>query len=136
MIRPALAALVVAAIAAAPAAGDVYSRKHSVDARIATLHSRIAEAHQRAQELSAEIDSVSSRIHSLEGRVGDVSARLATLESDLALHQRKLERLTALFRLETKRYLFFRKTLMDRLKDLEPKLRDSMKQIDLHLSAP
>ena len=108
MIRPALAALVVAAIAAAPAAGDVYSRKHSVDARIATLHSRIAEAQQRAQELSAEIDSVSSRIHSLEGRVGDVSARLATLESDLALHQRKLERLTALFRLETKRYLFLR----------------------------
>jgi murein DD-endopeptidase MepM/ murein hydrolase activator NlpD len=105
MRRIALASL-LGLIVAAPAAGDVYNRKHSVDARISTLHARIAEAQQRAQRLSAEIDSVSSRIHSLEGRVGDVSARLATLENDLALHQRKLDRLTDLFRLETKRYLF------------------------------
>jgi murein DD-endopeptidase MepM/ murein hydrolase activator NlpD len=96
------------AIAATPAAGDVYSRKHSVDARISTLHARIAAAQQRAQGLSAEIDRVNSRIHGLEARVGDVSAQLATLEEDLALHQRKLDRLTALFRLETKRYLYLR----------------------------
>ena len=99
-----LAALVMAS----PAAGDVYSRKHSVDARLSVLHGRIDEAKQRAQRLSAQIDSVSSRIHSLEGRVGDVSARLATLESDLALHERKLQGLAALFRIETKRYLFLR----------------------------
>jgi murein DD-endopeptidase MepM/ murein hydrolase activator NlpD len=105
MKRLGLAAL-LSLIVAAPAAGDVYSRKHSVDARISTLHARIAEAQQRAQELSAEIDSVSSRIHGLEGRVGDVSARLATLENDLALHRRKLERLTTLFRIETRRYIF------------------------------
>jgi murein DD-endopeptidase MepM/ murein hydrolase activator NlpD len=101
----ALAALILAA----PAAGDVYSRKHSVDARISTLHARIAAAKQRAQELAAEIDSVNSRIHSLEGRVGDVSARLATLEDDLALHRRKLDRLTVLFQIETKRYVFLRR---------------------------
>src|SRR2546423_14699905 len=105
MKRIALAAI-TALVVATPAAGDVYSHKHSVDARISTLHTRIAEAQQRAQELSAEIDSVNSRIHSLEGRVGDVSARLATLEGDLALHQRKLDRLTALFRLEPKRNPF------------------------------
>jgi murein DD-endopeptidase MepM/ murein hydrolase activator NlpD len=104
-----LAALVVVvAVAATPAAGDVYTRKQSVDARLSALHARIAQAQQRAQQLSAEIDSVSSRIHSLEGRVGDVSARLATLESDLALHKRKLDRLTELFRIETKRYFFLR----------------------------
>src|SRR5437867_11055728 len=46
------------------------------------------------------------------------------------------ERLARPSEASEKRYLFFRKTLMDRLKDLEPKLRDSRKQIDLHLSAP
>ena len=102
-------AAVLAVVVASPAAGDVYGRKHSVDARLSALHARIAEAQRKAQALSAQIDSVSSRIQRLEGRVGDVSARLTTLESDLVLHQRKLDRLTALFRLETKRYLFLRR---------------------------
>jgi len=104
-----VAVAVFAVVVASPAAGDVYGRKHSVDARLSALHARIAEAQRKAQALSAQIDSVSSRIQRLEGRVGDVSARLTTLESDLALHQRKLDRLTALFRLETKRYLFLRR---------------------------
>ena len=104
-----MAVAVLAVVVASPAAGDVYGRKHSVDARLSALHARIAEAQRKAQALSAQIDSVSSRIQRLEGRVGDVSARLTTLESDLALHQRKLDRLTALFRLETKRYLFLRR---------------------------
>jgi len=104
-----VAVAVLAVVVASPAAGDVYGRKHSVDARLSALHARIVEAQRKAQALSAQIDSVSSRIQRLEGRVGDVSARLTTLESDLALHQRKLDRLTALFRLETKRYLFLRR---------------------------
>ena len=104
-----VAVAVLAVVVASPAAGDVYGRKHSVDARLSALHARIAEAQRKAQALSAQIDSVSSQIQRLEGRVGDVSARLTTLESDLALHQRKLDRLTALFRLETKRYLFLRR---------------------------
>jgi septal ring factor EnvC (AmiA/AmiB activator) len=104
MRRTTLAALaVLAAVIAAPASGDVYSRKHSVDSKLSTLHARIAAAQQRAQQLSAQIDSVSSRIQSVEGRLGDVSARLATLENDLVLHRRKLDRLTALYRLETRR---------------------------------
>ena len=104
-----VAVAVLAVVVASPAAGDVYGRKHSVDARLSALHARIAEAQRKAQALSAQIDSVSSRIQRLEGRVGDVSARLTTLESDLALHQRKLDKLTALFRLETKRYFFLRR---------------------------
>jgi murein DD-endopeptidase MepM/ murein hydrolase activator NlpD len=108
MKRIALAAI-AALVVATPAAGDVYSRKHSVDARISSLHSRIADAEQHARELSAEIESVNARIHGLQARVGDVSARLATLENDLALHRRKLDKLTVLFRIETKRYLFLRR---------------------------
>jgi murein DD-endopeptidase MepM/ murein hydrolase activator NlpD len=107
MRRLALVAIGVLLLAA-PAAGDVHSRKQSVDARISVLHARIAAAQQRAERLAAEIGSVNTRIHGLEGRVGDVSARLATLETDLSLHRRKLDRLTALFRIQTKRYEFLR----------------------------
>lgn len=34
-----------------------------------------------------------------------------------------------------KRYIFFRKTLLDRLKDLQPKLGESLDQIETHLRA-
>jgi len=127
MKRIALAAI-AALVVATPAAGDVYSRKHSVDSRISTLHTKIAEAQQRAQELSAEIDSVTARIHTLQGRVGDVSARLATLENDLALHRRKLHKLTALFRIETQRYFFLRREYSLALARLNSRLVEAYRQ--------
>jgi murein DD-endopeptidase MepM/ murein hydrolase activator NlpD len=101
-------AAIGALLLAAPAAGDVYSHKHSVDARISVLHARVDTAQQRAERLAAEIDSVNSRIHGLETRVGDVDNRLAALENDLALHRRKLDRLTELFRIQTRRYSLLR----------------------------
>ena len=101
-------AAIGALLLAAPAAGDVYSHKHSVDARISVLHARVDAAQQRAERLAAEIGSVNSRIHGLETRVGDVDTRLAALENDLALHRRKLDRLTELFRVQTRRYSLLR----------------------------
>jgi murein DD-endopeptidase MepM/ murein hydrolase activator NlpD len=127
MKRIALAAI-AALVVATPAAGDVYSHKHSVDARISTLHAKIAEAQQRAQELSAEIDSVTARIHTLQGRVGDVSARLVTLENDLALHRQKLDKLTALFRIETKRYFFLRREYSLAVARLNARLVEAYRQ--------
>jgi murein DD-endopeptidase MepM/ murein hydrolase activator NlpD len=109
MRRLAPAVAIGALLVAAPAAGDVYGRKHSVDARISALHARAAAAQQRAEQLVAEIDSVNSRIHGLEARVGDVNTRLAALETDLALHRRRLDGLTELFRVQTRRYTFLRR---------------------------
>ncbi|HXU10657.1 MAG TPA: hypothetical protein VN898_01710 [Candidatus Binatia bacterium] len=45
------------------------------------------------------------------------------------------ERLARPSEASEKRYLFFRKTLLDRLRDLQPKLGDSLQQIDHHLKA-
>jgi hypothetical protein len=45
------------------------------------------------------------------------------------------ERLAKPSETSEKRYLFFRKTLLDRLHDLDPKLKDSLNQIDIHLGA-
>jgi murein DD-endopeptidase MepM/ murein hydrolase activator NlpD len=141
MNRTAIALAVLAlAVAAAPAAGDVYSRKHQVDARIAALHDRIANAHRRVQELSAQIGAVTSQIQGLESRVGDVSARLTTLEADLALHQRKLDRLQALFALETQRYVFLRRQYDLAMQRLDARLVEVYEQgevdtLDVVLSA-
>ena len=43
------------------------------------------------------------------------------------------ERLAKPSEASEKRYLFFRKTLLDRLHDLQPKLSDSLSEIDRHL---
>jgi murein DD-endopeptidase MepM/ murein hydrolase activator NlpD len=132
MRRTAIALTVLGlAVAAAPAAGDVYTRKHQVDARIAALHARIAQTHARVQALSSEIDSVTGRIHALESRVGDVSARLATLQADLALHQRKLGRLQALFHLETQRYFFLRRQYNLSVQRLSTRLVEVYEQGDV-----
>ncbi|HKB07567.1 MAG TPA: hypothetical protein VKF61_04720 [Candidatus Polarisedimenticolia bacterium] len=45
------------------------------------------------------------------------------------------ERLARPSEASEKRYLFFRKTLLDRLRDLQPKLGDSLQKIDTYLKA-
>jgi murein DD-endopeptidase MepM/ murein hydrolase activator NlpD len=106
------------AIAASPASGDVTSRKQEIDSRLQAVQARIARAEQRERELAADIASVNHEIRNLASQVGDVSAQLAPLERDLALHKEKLDRLNELYRLQTSRYEFYRKeynALIDRL---------------------
>jgi murein DD-endopeptidase MepM/ murein hydrolase activator NlpD len=112
-----LAALLLA-VAAAPASGDVASRKAEVDARLQRVQAKIAWAQERQRTLATEIASVNSEIRGLASQVGVVSAQLEPLERDLALHKEKLARLNELFRLQTSRYRFFRseyRALIDRL---------------------
>jgi murein DD-endopeptidase MepM/ murein hydrolase activator NlpD len=99
---------VLLAVAAAPASGDVSSRKETIDARLRAVQAKIEWAQHREQELAAEIASVNGEIRSLASQVGDVSARLAPLERDLELHKRKLDRLNELYRIQTARFEFYR----------------------------
>jgi murein DD-endopeptidase MepM/ murein hydrolase activator NlpD len=106
------------AMAASPASGDVTSRKQEIDSRLQAVQSKIARAEQRERELAADIASVNHEIRNLASQVGDVSAQLVPLERDLALHKEKLDRLNELYRLQTSRYEFYRKeynALIDRL---------------------
>ncbi|HLM36418.1 MAG TPA: peptidoglycan DD-metalloendopeptidase family protein [Gaiellaceae bacterium] len=110
--------VILLAIAAAPASGDVTSRKQEIDSRLQAVQAKIARAEQHERELAADITSVNHEIRDLASQVGDVSAQLAPLERDLALHKEKLDRLNELYRLQTSRYEFFRKeynALIDRL---------------------
>ena len=107
MVRRLVIGLILVPVVAAPAlADDPYARKRAVDARIARLHAQIDRAQDRESVLTAQISTVTGQIRNLEGRVGDVSSRLAVLELDLALHRRKLERLTQLLQLQTQRLRF------------------------------
>jgi murein DD-endopeptidase MepM/ murein hydrolase activator NlpD len=106
-LLPAVAVLL--AVLASSASGDVYSRKHAIDARLESVQAKIARAKQRERALAGEIASVSDRIQGLAAQAGDVSARLVTLERDLALHREKLDRLNELYRLETARFTFLRR---------------------------
>ena len=112
-----LAALLLAVVAA-PASGDVASRKAAVDARLQRVQAKIAWAQERERTLATEIASVNGQIRGLSSQIGVVSAQLEPLERDLQLHKEKLARLNELFRLQTSRYHFYRSeysALIDRL---------------------
>jgi murein DD-endopeptidase MepM/ murein hydrolase activator NlpD len=101
--RPAvLGALAIALVAAAPASGDN-------SGKLAQVQAKLAAARQRESALSSQISTVTQRIRALEGRVVDVSQKLSVLERDLALHQARLDKLNALFTLETTRLHFLRR---------------------------
>ena len=74
---------------AAPAAGDN-------SGKISELEARIAAARAKESRLLGQIHDVTAEIRQLETRVGDVSQKLSILEHDLALHQRRLDRLNEL----------------------------------------
>ena len=110
MPRRPLGLLALLLIAATPAAaGDVYGKKRSLDARISGLQAKIEDARRQEGVLTSEISAVTSRIRVLESRVGSVSERLAALEESLALHRRRLDEVTALFDLETRRLAVLRR---------------------------
>jgi murein DD-endopeptidase MepM/ murein hydrolase activator NlpD len=102
MVRRLAIVLAACLVLAAPAAGDN-------GGKIGALQARIAAARAKEAHLTAQISSVTADIRALEGKVVDVSQKLSTLEQDLALHQRRLDRLNELFDFETERLNFFRR---------------------------
>ncbi|HEX6702368.1 MAG TPA: peptidoglycan DD-metalloendopeptidase family protein [Gaiellaceae bacterium] len=109
-------------VLAAPAAGDVGSRKQQVDDRITRLHEKIASAQAREGVLTGQISAMTSKIRSLENDVGAATTRLGALQQDLELHQRKLAKLTQLFQFETRRLQFLRKQYHAALRRLSVRL--------------
>ena len=101
-------AVLCALVLATPALGQGPG-KASVDARIASLNAKLARAHAAEGILTSQISRVTSQIRTLQGEVGSASTRLGVLEQNLVLHQRKLDTLTQIFELETRRLVFLRR---------------------------
>jgi murein DD-endopeptidase MepM/ murein hydrolase activator NlpD len=117
LLIPILAVVALATLAGS-AAADLHSRKESVDSRLSTLRGKIDAAKTRESALESQISSVSGQIQGLNTQVRDVSTRLVVYERDLALHREKLQRLTELFQLQTRRLVFLRaqyRTAVERL---------------------
>jgi murein DD-endopeptidase MepM/ murein hydrolase activator NlpD len=105
MRRLALALLVVL-VAATPAFGDDVTKKHQIDSKLSSLQGKLDAQKKSEQSLRNEVLGYTTRIRSLEAKVGDVSLHLKTLESDLSLHQGRLDALNALFGIQTTKFKF------------------------------
>jgi murein DD-endopeptidase MepM/ murein hydrolase activator NlpD len=117
MARKLALVLACGLLLATPAAADN-------SAKIAALHAKIAAARAHEAQLNAEIRSVTREIRSLESRVGDVSQQLSILERDLELHQRRLDKLNALYKLQTERLIFLRREFERAVRTLSRQMID------------
>jgi murein DD-endopeptidase MepM/ murein hydrolase activator NlpD len=117
MARRLAVVLVGVLLLAAPAAGDN-------GGKLSDLQARIAAARAKESRLTSQISDVTAQIRSLEGKVGDVSQKLSTLEHDLELHQRRLDKLNALFTFETERLNFLRRQYAHVVRQLNLRMID------------
>jgi len=104
-------------VLAAPAAGDSGGKLGAVQAQLAAARAKEAR-------LTKQISDVTSSIRSLESRVGDVSQKLSILEQDLVLHERRLDKLDALYEFETERLTFLRRNYARALHELNLRMID------------
>jgi murein DD-endopeptidase MepM/ murein hydrolase activator NlpD len=102
---------------AAPAAGD---SGHS----LGEVQAKLSAARQKEARLQQQIGDLTSSIRQLEAHVGDVSLRLSVLEQDLELHQRRLDKLNALYAFETERLTFLRRAYATALHELNLRMID------------
>jgi len=112
-------AIVLAAccVLAAPAAGD---NGHS----LGEVQAKLSAARQKEARLRQQISDVTADIRSLEARVGDVAQKLSVLERDLELHQRRLDKLNALYAFETERLHFLQRAYAKALHELNMRMID------------
>ncbi len=128
-MRLAVLLALAAAIGATPAlAGGGYGdQKAHVDAKIAALHSKIARSQAKAASLNSAIGTLTTQIHALDQRVGNVSAQLSSLQSDLALHKKRLNKLDALFHVQTVRFHYLKRQYVLAVERLNLRLVDLYK---------
>jgi len=117
MVRRLTLVLIAGLVLAAPAAGDN-------SGKLGEIQARIAAARAKEARLTTQISDVTAQIRSLERKVGDVSLKLSVLEQDLALHQRRLDRLNELFNFETERLTFLRSQYANVLRQLNLRMID------------
>jgi murein DD-endopeptidase MepM/ murein hydrolase activator NlpD len=102
---------------AAPAAGD---NGHS----IGEVQAKLSAARQKEAHLTQQISGLTAEIRTLEGRVGDVSQKLSVLETDLQLHERRLDKLDDLYAFETERLNFLRRAYATAVHQLNLRMID------------
>jgi len=89
---------------AAPAAGqDIVDEKTAVDARIADLKAEIEAAKEQEGVLTSQLSELVAELEAAQAAVGEAEDSLGLLEAELATEQERLDKLTALLRVQTRR---------------------------------
>ena len=103
--RPlALLGLVLALVAAAPAAADdPAGEKGAVDARIAALQAEIASSKSKEGVLTSQLSVVVDELESAQSAVSSAEASVSSLEAELSSSQARLDRLTTLLGAQTRK---------------------------------
>jgi murein DD-endopeptidase MepM/ murein hydrolase activator NlpD len=117
MVRRSAIVLAAFLLLATPAAGDN-------GGKLEQLQGRIDAARAKEARLTQSIASLTVGIRKLEARVGDVSQKLSVLEQDLELHQRRLDKLNALYAFETDRLNFLRRAYAKAVHELNLRMID------------
>jgi murein DD-endopeptidase MepM/ murein hydrolase activator NlpD len=128
MAKRLLLLLALGAVLAGPAFAGLGDDKAEIDQKLAHLRSAIARHQAQESRLSSQIAGLTTQIHGLERRVGDVSSQLSALQADLALHQRRLDKLNQLWRLQTTRFNALKRTYALSVRRLNLRLVNMYKQ--------
>jgi len=109
---------------AAPAAGqDPGSDKAQVDARIAELEQEIAAAKGREGVLTSQLTEVVSELREAQSAVDEAQGSLDVLEAELASERERLEELTELLRVQTRRLVRLQREYARAVDVLEQRVR-------------
>ena len=126
MTRRLLVCLASVLLLAAPAAAeDIHRKKREIDERITELHSKIAQAKTQEGVLTREITIVDAKITSLQDDVARAQNQLNSLEAQLSASQQRLDRMTQLFALQTRKLKLLRHEYGIALARLERRLVDA-----------
>jgi murein DD-endopeptidase MepM/ murein hydrolase activator NlpD len=116
MARRLAVVLAACCLLATPAAAD--------NPKLGELQAKISAARAKEARLTLEISGLTVDIRQLEAKVGDVSQKLSILERDLELHQRRLDKLNALYAFETERLNLLRRAYAKALHELNLRMID------------
>src|SRR5205085_10163528 len=116
---PLLCLACVLLLATPAAAGDIHRKKRAIDERLSTLHTKIARARTQESVLTQEISIVDAKITSLQDDVASAQNQLSTLQGQLAASQQRLDRITQLFAMQTRKLVLFRRNCGLALRRLE-----------------
>ena len=115
--------MLFALVVATPASGgDIYRQKRAIDERISTLNSKVAQAKLKEGVLTQQISIVNAKIRAMQSDVTSAQSKLNQLEVVLAAHQRRLDKLNALFKLQSQKLALIRRSYFSALGRLQLRL--------------
>jgi murein DD-endopeptidase MepM/ murein hydrolase activator NlpD len=111
------------AFTAVAAGQDIEGHKASVDARIAALEEEIASAKAEEGVLTSQLGAVVDELRAAESAVDVAQGSLDRLETQLADERARLERLTALLEVQTRRLVILQAEYRRAVEILESRVR-------------